>query len=160
MRLSYVPDEMELFMPVISEEIAVILGLARGEKGQLTSPLAIIRGIERGLTVTVLDRVSRRVAPSDVNFKYHIVPKATLARRKKGEQGRLSIDESDRLVRLVKVWMFAREAWGSDEEARAFLFRPHAMLEGRKPMDVMLRTDLGARLVEDILGRLKYGSAA
>ncbi len=34
------------------------------------------------------------------------------------------------------------------------------MLEGRRPVDVVLATDMGARLVEDILGRLKYGSAA
>lgn len=147
-------------MPIASEEIAAVLGLARVGKGQLTSPFAIIRHIEEGLPVAVLDRVCRRVAPSDVNFKYRIVPKATLARRKTGEHGRLSTDESDRLVRLVKVWTFAREVWGSDAEASAFLFRPHAMLEGREPIDVMLRTDLGASLVEEILGRLKYGSAA
>lgn len=147
-------------MPVASDDIAAVLGFARGGRGRPTSPFAIIHRIEQGLPVAALDRVSQRVAPSDVNFKYLIVPKATLARRKKKEQGKLSIDESDRLVRLVKVWMFAREVWGSDEDARAFLFRPHPMLEGRKPIDVALRTDLGARLVEDILGRLKYGSAA
>jgi uncharacterized protein (DUF2384 family) len=34
------------------------------------------------------------------------------------------------------------------------------MLEGRRPIDVVPGGEFGARLVTDILGRLKYGSAA
>jgi putative toxin-antitoxin system antitoxin component (TIGR02293 family) len=140
-----------------SDDIAAFLGFGRG--GRLTSPFAIVQSIESGLPVSALDRVSQLVAPTDVNFKYLIVSKATLARRRK-RPNKLSTDESDRLVRLTKLWIFAREVWGSDKAAREFLFRPHAMLEGRRPIDVVLRTNLGAGLVEDILGRLKYGSAA
>ena len=44
--------------------------------------------------------------------------------------------------------------------ARDFLFRPHPMLEDELPVDVVLRSEFGAELVIDILGRLKYGSAA
>lgn len=56
--------------------------------------------------------------------------------------------------------VLAREVWGSDEAARAFLFRPHPMLEGRRPIDVVLANEFGRSLVEGILGRLQYGSAA
>lgn len=140
------------------EEVVGLLGLG-GQADRPTSPLEIIERIRRGLPIKALDRVSLVVAPGDVNFKYLVVPRATLARRKK-QREKLSVDEGDRVVRLAKVWAFARDVWGSEEEARAFFFHPHMMLEGLRPVDVVLATDMGARLVEDILGRLKYGSAA
>jgi len=34
------------------------------------------------------------------------------------------------------------------------------LLNGRIPADLAIKTDEGARLVEDVLGRLKYGTAA
>jgi putative toxin-antitoxin system antitoxin component (TIGR02293 family) len=58
------------------------------------------------------------------------------------------------------VWGLAVDVWGEDEAARAFFFRSHALLEGRRPVDVVIGSDLGARLVEEILGRLKHGTAA
>jgi uncharacterized protein (DUF2384 family) len=34
------------------------------------------------------------------------------------------------------------------------------MIEDRRPIDVVIQTEFGAELVIDILGGLKYGSAA
>lgn len=68
--------------------------------------------------------------------------------------------DSDRLARFARVWTLAREVWGNDQDARAFLFNPHMMLEGRPPVDVALATETGTSLVEGLLGRLHYGSAA
>jgi putative toxin-antitoxin system antitoxin component (TIGR02293 family) len=149
-------------MSAAYESVAELLGIAAGpdRRTAAASPFDVIARIERGLPVAALDRVARLVAPDDANLKYRIVSRATFARRKKRQGQRLTADESDRLARLAKVWAFAREVWGGDAEARAFLLRPHMMLEGRRPIDVALGTELGARLVEDILGRLKYGSAA
>jgi len=139
-----------------SRAMAGVLGI----EGTRATTLDIVDQIQKGLPVKSLYRVSDRLAPGDVNFKFQIVPKATLARRKKQVGARLTTHESDRLARLAKVWTFAREVWGDDEETRAFLFRSHPMLTGRRPIDVVLGTGLGARLVEEILGRLRYGSAA
>ena len=47
-----------------------------------------------------------------------------------------------------------------EAEARAFLFRPHPMLDNRRPVDVVLASEFGRPLVEGILGRLSYGTAA
>jgi putative toxin-antitoxin system antitoxin component (TIGR02293 family) len=144
-------------MAVIFEEVAGLLGLRGHDRP--ASPLEIIGRIQEGLPVKALDRVCLVLAPDDANFKYQVVPRATLARRKSRHE-RLSVDESERVARLARVWAFAHDVWGSAEEARSFFFRPHVMLEGRRPIDVVLATDMGSRLVEDILGRLKYGSAA
>ena len=144
-------------MAVLPDHIAGLLGIRQSDRP--ASLFDLIERIEDGLPIAVLDRVSASLAPLDVNFKYHIIARATLARRRKRHK-RLSMAESDRVFRLAQVWVLAREVWGTDESARAFLFRPHMMLQGRRPIDVVLGTDMGARLVEDILGRLKYGSAA
>lgn len=74
--------------------------------------------------------------------------------------GRLSPEESARVARLRKVWKNALKVWGNENSARAFLFRPHPLLEGRLPIDVVLTTEFGGPAVEDILGRLQFGSAA
>ena len=98
------------------------------------------------------------MAAQDARFKFRVVPKATFDRRKAAH--RLSAEESARLARLARIWSLAREVWGSDESTRAFLFRDHPMLEDRKPVDIVLQNELGGELVLEILGGLKYGTAA
>ena len=52
------------------------------------------------------------------------------------------------------------EVWKDEEEARAFLFRAHPMIEDKRPVDVIIQSEFGAEMVVDILNSLKYGSAA
>jgi len=120
--------------------------------------MEISRKMEAGLPTRVVASFSHRVAPDDRVFQYRFVPKPTLARRVKSK--RLSSEESGKVVRVARVWALAVETWGSDEKARAFLNRPHPMLDGAIPMDAVFATEVGAREVEDILGRLQYGTAA
>ena len=62
-------------------------------------------------------------------------------------------------AQLTGIFATAAYVWNSEEEARAFLTTPHALLQGRSPLDVSL-TELGARRVEELLWRLFYGIAA
>lgn len=123
-----------------------------------SSWLVLFDKIEEGLPLASLDSVAKQVAPEDAGLKYRIVPKATLSRRVSGK--RLSPEESAKLVRLTKVWAFARDVWQDDETARRFLFEPHVLLQKRLPIDIVLANDIGATMVTNILGRLRYGSAA
>jgi putative toxin-antitoxin system antitoxin component (TIGR02293 family) len=59
-----------------------------------------------------------------------------------------------------RVWSLALDVWQSEDEARDLLFRPHPMVEDRQPIDVVIQNEFGAEMVVDILGGLKYGSAA
>jgi putative toxin-antitoxin system antitoxin component (TIGR02293 family) len=137
--------------------VADVLGLAPQEASSL-SPFGLISRIEDGLPLGALDRMARLLAPGDAQFKYRLVPKATYERRK--GRHRLSSDEGARLARVARVWGLSLEVWGEAEAARDFLFRPHPMLEDRRPIDMVIGGEIGAELVLDILGRLKYGSAA
>jgi putative toxin-antitoxin system antitoxin component (TIGR02293 family) len=127
---------------------------------EIASPFAVLEQIEQGVELAALDRLQQAVAPDDVGFRYAIVPKATLARRQRDPAGRLSPEETGRLVRIASLWSLARKVWGEDAAARAFLRRPHMLLGGRTPLDVALGSELGARIAEDVLGGLLYGSAA
>lgn len=136
--------------------VADILGLP----GKLAprSPIGLAARIEDGLPLDAVERVARLVAPGDNQFKYRLVPRATYERRKARKV--LSSEEGTRLARLARVWGLALDVWGSEEEARAFLFRPHPMIEDRRPVDVVIQSEFGAEMVVDILGGLRYGTAA
>lgn len=143
---------------------ARVMGV-RGDGGATAAlggadPLRLAASIEAGLPVAALDRVAEAVAPGDEAFRHRLVPRATLARRRAAGGRRLSPEEGARVARLAAVFGLAREAWGDEAEARDFLARPHPLLDGRRPLDVALATDLGARLVERVLGRLMHGTAA
>jgi putative toxin-antitoxin system antitoxin component (TIGR02293 family) len=146
-------------MTAAPEAIAETLGLRQTAKSPIT-PFGLISAIETGLSVRSLDRVASAVAPGDASFKYRIVPKATLSRRKGRDDSRLSADQSGKVARLAAVWSLAMEIWNDAEDARTFLFRAHPLLDGRRPADLVLGTDLGAQMVTDILNRGRYGTAA
>ncbi len=52
------------------------------------------------------------------------------------------------------------EMWKSVDEAVDFMFRAHPLLRGHRPVDVVTEDDGGAQGVKEIIGRLRYGSAA
>src|SRR3954451_5138906 len=128
------------------QDVAGMLGV-RIEGKEPVGPLRLVSMIEQGLPVAALDRVSAAVSPHDPGFRHLVVPRATLTRRRKHHDPRLSAEESGRLARIAGVWAFALNVWGHDEEeARAFLFRPHPLLEMRRPIDLALGSELGAQM--------------
>ena len=140
-----------------------VLGLPRTRSKP--SRLHLAQEIESGLPVSTLEAVAAQIAPDDRAFRFQFVRPATYARRLQTAAGnkhkaRLSTDESERVVRAARVWERAMAVWQSAEAARAFLHRPHMLLGHRPPIEVVIRTDEGARVVEEILGKLQYGTAA
>jgi putative toxin-antitoxin system antitoxin component (TIGR02293 family) len=138
-------------------EVADVLGVWTSRHRAPTA-LELMEQIEKGLPVASLNRVTATIAPRDAGFKYRIVPKATLARIKQ-HRHRLNASQGSLVARLADVWSLSRKVWGSDQEARDFLFRPHQILAGRRPIEVAMANEIGAQLVRDILGRLQHGSA-
>lgn len=119
------------------------------------SPLALAYAVEGGLPLATLEHLAQFMAPDDPKFKFRLFPKSTLERRRKSN-GRLTTAEGNRLVRLAKVISFALQIYGTPEKVREFLRRPHAMLDGKSPFDVVLATNPGADLVISLLGRGAY----
>jgi putative toxin-antitoxin system antitoxin component (TIGR02293 family) len=82
------------------------------------------------------------------------ISKATLHRRKAA--GRLEPAESDRVLRFARLLGRAVEVMESEEAARQWLSAPQTGLGGAVPLDYA-GTEVGAREVEDLLGRIEYG---
>lgn len=79
----------------------------------------------------------------------------TLSRLRRSKK-RLSASAGDRLYRLIRIFSLAREVFEDDKAARDWLQQPQVGLSGRIPLD-FIRTEAGAREVEDLLGRMEYG---
>jgi putative toxin-antitoxin system antitoxin component (TIGR02293 family) len=139
-----------------ARDVAGVLGLPGARRSYTT--LDLDSDVRRGLPVGTLDRFSRLISPDNPGFRYALVPKATLARRMKATDARLSPEESDRIVRLAGIWQMALACWKTPDAARAFLTRPHMLLDGRTPLDVAAGSEVGAGEVERILGALIHGS--
>jgi len=80
--------------------------------------------------------------------------RATLHRRKL--EGRLGREQSDRVVRFARLMGKAVEVFQTEEDARRWLTSPQVGLGGAMPLDYA-ETEVGAREVEDLLGRIEYG---
>jgi putative toxin-antitoxin system antitoxin component (TIGR02293 family) len=74
------------------------------------------------------------------------------------EHAKLSPDQSDRAARLAKVVSLAEHVFGSEEKAFMWLRFPNAELEGRRPLECLVR-EPAARAVEEALNRIDYGIA-
>lgn len=82
------------------------------------------------------------------------ISRATLHRRKKS--GNLDRAESDRLVRFARLFSRASAALGGADGARSWLVAPAVAFNGECPLDYA-DTEIGAREVEALLGRLEHG---
>ena len=105
-----------------------------------------------------LGAVARHVygtSPDAAALMQRVIPAATFHRR--GEE--LKPQEGERVERLARVIATAEYVWDSAEDARTFLSTGHAMLGGKRPIEVAL-TELGARRVENLLWSLFHGVAA
>lgn len=79
----------------------------------------------------------------------------TLSRRK--EEGRLHPDESDRLIRAARIFALTTELFDGDiDSARSWLTARQPALGGSTPIEYA-STEIGAREVEALIGRLEHG---
>jgi putative toxin-antitoxin system antitoxin component (TIGR02293 family) len=83
------------------------------------------------------------------------ISKATFHRRK-GAGSKLNPAVSDRVVRFAKLLGKAVKVFGDMEDAKQWLNSPQFGLGGAVPLDYA-KTEIGAREVENLLGRIEYG---
>jgi putative toxin-antitoxin system antitoxin component (TIGR02293 family) len=118
-------------------------------------PTHLIRRIQKGLPFAELEALRKDLdLPLDQLAGKLSISRATLHRRKSA--GRLSSDESDKVMRFSRLVEQATNLFGDLERGRAWLKFPQYGLGGVVPLDYA-RTEAGAREVENLLGRIKYG---
>jgi putative toxin-antitoxin system antitoxin component (TIGR02293 family) len=129
--------------PVLGRVVRSQADLALVVRGRL--PLVALEGLaEAGLSEQEIERL--------------VIPQRTRRHRAAKKQP-LTIEESDRAVRLLRIQTLAEDTFASKAKADTWLRRPLAELHGETPLDIA-RTEAGARLVETILAKIAWGAAA
>jgi putative toxin-antitoxin system antitoxin component (TIGR02293 family) len=139
-----------------AEYVVDMLGGARVFKGAAVPTASELRArIKRGLPYRSLESVRERLRLSvpQTTTVLHMPPR-TLARRRQSRK--LDADESDRLYRIARVAAHAYGVFGEEAKAATWLARPNRALNREAPIH-LLDTDVGARQVEDLLGRIEHG---
>ena len=134
----------------------VVSYCVHGPTGKLSFPSSkMVEVLRVGLPVQELNDLQATLAvPMEKLVPMLGISKATLHRRK--AEGRLDQAESDRVVRFAKLMGKAIEVMESEDSARQWLNSPQFGLGGAVPLEYA-ETEVGAREVENLLGRIEYG---
>lgn len=129
---------------------AALLGLRVAEAPEL------VERVEAGFSYAAFERLQRNLQlPVEELARLVRIPLRTLARRR--EAGRLTAEESGRLLRTSRVFALALALFDGDlARARAWLETPAQALGERAPQE-LATTEVGAREVENLIGRLEHG---
>ncbi len=161
------PDEPGLKMNIKSKSAARRKALS-SRKGRSGNSYVLLLGIEVGQTPALLKRIKDGlgynswesfIRNTDLRKEDAInlvqISSRTLARRR--EEGRLHPDESDRLIRAARIFGLTSDLFDGDvDSARKWLTAPQPALGGSTPIEYA-STEVGAREVESLIGRLVHG---
>lgn len=141
---------------VETEAIAQVLGGRKVLGKTIKKPDELAQLVRKGLPASAVTALAEKLAVGNTVLSRKLgIPQRTLTRRL-SQRSRLTAAESDRTVRFARVYANAVEMIGDEVKAVEWLRTPNRALGGERPLD-QLDTDLGARAVEDVLGRIAYG---
>ena len=119
-----------------------------------TSDFNLAELVEVGLPLTALTKLRARGLTATELSDIVISPR-TLKHRKASNQP-LSLEETDRAVRVARILGLAGEVFDNPDKALLWLRSPDDRLGDRTPLN-MLHTESGGRLVESMLWQLDEG---
>src|SRR4051794_30338923 len=138
------------------EAIAEVLGGRKVLGRTFKKPDDLAQLVRKGLPAGAVAALAMKLhLGSTVLSRKLGIPQRTLTRRL-SQASQLTPAESDRTVRMARVYANAVAMIGDEEKATEWLGTPNRAFGGERPLD-RLDTDTGARMVEDILGRIAYG---
>lgn len=123
----------------------------------VASEADLARVVRRGIRLVVLGHV-QKAGFSKQEIEHLIIPARTW-RHRKSKREPLSVEESDRVVRLTRIQALAEDVFGDVHKANRWLREELGILDGKSPLEVA-RTEAGARLIEQLLAKLDWGAAA
>lgn len=141
----------------VIESVARKLGGAAVLGRDVRSQADLAMVVQARLPLSALSGLTR-AGMSNAEVEQFVIPERT--RRHRAEKNQpLTVDESDRAVRMVRVQTLAEEAFGETANAAMWLRRPLSELGGKAPL-TLAQTEAGARVIETILGKIAWGAAA
>ena len=146
---------------IMANELQAVVVELGGEKilgRPLRSDNDLRSAIREGFLHEVVGSVmhSTGLTLKELSTTLDLSPRSLQRRR---HQGRLARYESDRLYRLARIVALAKQYVGDAETAARWLRRPNRALGGNIPLG-LIDTELGARAVENVLGRIAFGGVS
>jgi putative toxin-antitoxin system antitoxin component (TIGR02293 family) len=155
-RLNRSQIQMQATQPVVATVFRKLGG--REVLGQkVTSEADLARLVHRRIPLRALIYV-KRGGFSDQEIGRFIIPERT-QRHRKAKRQPLTVEESDRVVRLTRIQALTEDVFGDAEKANRWLRENLPILDGKPPLEVA-RTESGARVVEQMLAKIDWGAAA
>ncbi len=122
------------------------------------APATVHRQIARiraGLSFRAVRNLQKALdVPLEIIAEVLGMSRATLHRRK--VQGKIDKEESEKLVRYQRLLQKAEEVFGDAASAREWLMHKQTGLGNTVPLE-FAKTEIGAREVENLLGRIEFG---
>lgn len=120
------------------------------------NPVDLVKHVEKGLAFSAVEALQQQMNLATREMaKLLDIKLRTFLRRK--EAGRLQPAESDRVLRTSRLFARAKDLFdGNRDAARGWLMTPQRALGGEIPLEIA-KTEVGAREVEKIIGRLEQG---
>ncbi len=118
----------------------------------------LLNAIRDGFPQEVMERVMQSAGLTLKELAESLDLSARSLQRRRAA-GRLAPFESDRVYRLARILALGEYFLGDHDKAVRWMKRPNRALGGTAPLAVM-DTELGARTVENILGRIAFGGVS
>jgi putative toxin-antitoxin system antitoxin component (TIGR02293 family) len=139
-----------------AKEVASILGGNRVLGRRLDNEMGYIELIREGLPIASLSAAVEALGVPEKQVLTALrISRRTVARRKT-TSGRLTANESERVLRLSRAIAAATDVLGSRENAASWLQGRNLALGGISPLS-LLDTEFGLQQVLDVLGRIEFG---
>ncbi|MGH9586040.1 MAG: antitoxin Xre/MbcA/ParS toxin-binding domain-containing protein [Acidobacteriaceae bacterium] len=136
-------------MNAVSVQIGDWLGLRAP-----ASKSDILRIVEDRLAPSVIKRLTT-LGLERAEIDEVVIPTRTLQHRRSRRE-KLTLEESDRVLRVIRALSSAEAIYGSRERALEWMRKPHPRLQARTPLS-LLKTDTGSRMVEELLIQIDEG---
>lgn len=141
---------MDAFVPPLTQSAGVLHTL-----GLTNRPHELIKVVKRGLPIQVFRALAETLEVSDAALASLAgISGTTLTRRKRS--GQLTPDEGEHVLRIATLLERAAQVFEDVGDAAAWLKTPNLSLGNVAPLDYA-DTEVGAREVENLLGRIDYG---
>lgn len=125
------------------------IGLKSGEQK------AIIKALKNGFPISSFETLHKKMGIQSKKLAETInIASRTLTRRKK--EGCFKTDESERLLRIARLFDRTADVLGGSDKARLWLLSPKKALDNLTPLEYAV-TEPGAQEVSDLLGRIEHG---
>jgi putative toxin-antitoxin system antitoxin component (TIGR02293 family) len=145
----------------MANELRMVVNELGGRKvlgRNLASQRDLCEAIREGFPPAVVEELMQAsgLTLKELAESLDLSPRSLQRRRR---SGRLARFESDRLYRLARIIALAQQSLGDRRSAARWLKRSNRALGGVSPISA-IDTELGARQVENVLGRIAYGGVS